>query len=142
MSTRTSAFTPPFPPLKYSRVPMAAPPHHCLRQENIMHYLLPCIFFSYLSVLKNTNSRHTVQPAIPNTVLTDYIIPSKKSSPLVCKERLFIATNMFSEYFDELQHISKDFFSVVKKILPILSANLFLFYSTTYLCPNCCGRVG
>ena len=33
-------------------------------------------FFLYLSVLKNTNSRHTVQPAIPNTALTDYIILS------------------------------------------------------------------
>ena len=72
-------------------------------------------FFLYLSVLKNTNSRHTVQPAIPNTVLTDYIIPSKKSSPLVCQERLFIATNMFSEYFDQLQHISKVFSSMGKK---------------------------
>ena len=33
-------------------------------------------FFLYLSVLKNTNSTHIVQPAIPNTALTDYIILS------------------------------------------------------------------
>ena len=75
-------------------------------------------FFLYLSVLKNTNSTHIVQPAIPNTALADYIIPSKKYSPLVCQERLFIATNMFSEYFDQLQHISKVFSSFY---LPICS---------------------
>ena len=87
---------------------------------SIMHYLIHYIFFAYLSVLKNTNSRHTVQPAIPKTALTDYIIPSKTSSPLVCQERLFIATNMFSKYFDQLQHISKVFSSVVKKTFPFI----------------------
>ena len=91
----------------------------------------------YLSVLTNTNSAHIVQPAIPNTALTDYIIPSKKSSSLVCQERLFIATNMFSGDFDQLQNISKVFsFSGDKKTFPFYLPSCSFFTQLPIFVPT------
>ena len=93
-----------------------------------------CNFLFHFRV-KNTNSTY-VQPAIPNTALVDYIIPSKKSFPFVCQERLFIATNIFPGDFDKLQHISKVLsFSGEKKTSPFVYL-LFIFTQLPLFVPT------